>query len=167
MGAASDLNDLAADVLDACEQILEETAGPPARSYVSHELPALDCEQLTVHVTNIGEATSQLPDPLAAGNRRSRVNLTGLVVTIVRCYPTVDDRGRAPTVAALNDASALLNGDAWALWNGLWRARGTLFADCDLVFFDGLAPLPAQGGFAGWVFQLRFELGGYAAAGGS
>lgn len=168
MGAASDLHDLAADVLEAAVEILNsENAGAPDRAYVSHGPPALDCEQITVHVTNVGEAVTQTVDPLTPGVRKNRVNLTGLMVTVVRCYPTVDERGRPPKVDALNQAAALLNADAWALWNGLWRMRGDLFADCDLVFFDGVAPIVPQGGFAGWILQTRFELGGYQPALGS
>lgn len=170
MGAASDLHDLAADVLKACEQILDVTNGAPERAYVSHGLPALDCDpcdQLAVNVTNIGEAPSTAADPLSPGVRKSRVNLTGLAVTIARCYPTVDSRGRAPTADALTAASRDLNADAWALWNGLWRQRGDLFAACDLVLFDGMVPISPEGGCAGWLLQIRFELGGYDPLDGS
>jgi len=40
-----------------------------------------------------------------------------MVVVLVRCAPTVDDRGRAPTTQALNDAYRELLEDAAVVWN--------------------------------------------------
>lgn len=172
MGSASDLQDLAADVLDVAEQILAVTGGPPlVRSLVAHGAPALDCaDQLSVHVANVGEALTQATDPLAAGLRHARpgrINLTGLIVTLTRCYPAVDGEGNLPGADDETAASATLNADGWALWNGLYRARDVLFAACDLVFFDGIVPLPPQGACAGYIMQIRFELPGYPWPGGS
>ena len=166
--AAGDLHDLALDVLDAAAAILQGESEAAEHIYLSHGPPALDCpDQLTVHITTIGEAATQQTDPLAPGMRKARVNLTGLAVTITRCYPTVDDHGNAPPADELTAASARLNADGWALWNGLWRRRAELFSTCEAVFFDGLAALDAQGGIAGWVMPIRVELGGYAPVEGS
>lgn len=166
--AATDLQTLAEDVLDAGEQILEATNGAPAFRYISHGPPVFDCcPQLAVSITNIGEATTTAGDPLAIGSRKNRVNLTGLTVTLAHCHPVVDDEGDPPDAAARTAAAAALNADAWALWNGLWRMRGDLFADCDLVFFDGMVPIEPSGGCAGWVMVIRFELPGYDPLAGS
>ena len=170
--AAADLQALAEAVLDASEDILGTTGNEPIeRAFVSHGPPALDCcNQLAVHVAQIGEAATQAGTVLLPGMRHTfaRVNLTALMITVTRCHPTFDEEGRQPPSAAeLNEAAAMLNADAWALWNGLYRAQDDLFDACDLVFFDGMNPLPPQGGCAGWVMQIRFELQGYAPPVGS
>lgn len=168
MGAASDLQDLAEDVLAAAGQILQAETAPALRSFVAHGPPALDCcDQLAVHVATIGEAPTTGPTVLSPGLRHTsgRVNLTTLIVTISRCHPVLDADGQPPKAAELTAAAALLNADAWALWNGLYRMRDQLFAACDLVFFDGMVPLPPQGGCAGWALQIRFELPGYQTPG--
>ncbi len=171
MGAASDLQDLAEDVLAAAEQILATTGNPQiARAFVAHGPPALDCcNQLAVHIGAIGEAATQATSILQPGLRHSfaRINLTTLLITVTRCHPSLDDTGMPPDPDSLTEAAAMLNADAWALWCGLFRMRDELFEACDLVFFDGSTPLQPQGGCAGWVMQVRFELGGYAAPVGS
>jgi hypothetical protein len=169
--AASDLQDLAEAVLDASAQILAETGNPEIeRQFVSHGPPALDCcNQLAVHVAQIGEAATQAGTVLQPGLRHEtgRVNLTTLMITVTRCHPVLEDDGQPPPPADLTEASAMLNADAWALWTQLYRMKDTLFAACDLVFFDGSVPLPPQGACAGWVMQIRFELPGYAWPSGS
>lgn len=170
--AVGDLHDLAVAVLGAAEQILATAiGGTPERSFVCHGLPALDCcDQLTVNVGAIGEAATAPLTALGSGQRHrspGRVNLTTLVVTISRCYPSVADDGTPPSPTEQQAATETLNEDGWALWNGLFRQSGDLFAACDGVFFDGLVPLPPQGGCAGYVFQIRFELPGYDPGAGS
>jgi hypothetical protein len=168
---ADDLQTLAENVLTAAETILDTNGNEPIeRAFVSHGPPALDCcNQLAVHVAQIGEAATQATNVLQAGLRHNfaRVNLTTLMITVTRCHPTLDDGGTPPTPDELNDAAAMLNADAWSLWNGLYRMQDDLFAACDLVFFDGIVPLPPQGGCAGYVMAIRFELPGYPWPGGS
>jgi hypothetical protein len=167
--AVTDLQDLAEAVLDAAGDILATTGNPEiTRAFVSHGPPALDCcDQLAVHVANIGEAATQAGTVLQPGLRHAfaRVNLTALMITVTRCHPVLDGDGDPPTAAELNEAAAMLNADAWSLWTQLFRMQDTLFAACDLVFFDGIIPLPPQGGCAGYVMAIRFELGGYDAGG--
>jgi hypothetical protein len=172
VGSASDLQTLAEDVLDASGQILGTTGNPEIeRAFVSHGPPALDCcNQLAVHVAQIGEAATQAGTVLQPGLRHSfaRINLTALMITVTRCHPVLDDNGtQPPSPAELTEAAAMLNADAWALWNGLYRAQDVLFDACDLVFFDGMTPLPPQGACAGWMMQIRFVLEGYAPPAGS
>lgn len=170
--AAGDLHDLATAVLEAAQTLLATTAGGPAGdAFVCHGDPALDCcDQLTVNVIGIGEAATGPVTALGPGQRHrapGRVNLTALNVTMTRCYPVLDDDANIPAGAEQQAATAVLNEDGWALWNGLYRARDQLFTGCDSVFFDGLTPLPPSGGCAGWVFQIRFELAGYDPGAGS
>ena len=169
--AAADLQALAEAVLDASEDILATTGNPPIeRAFVCIGPPALDCcNQLAVNVGNIGEAATVIPNVLQPGLRHefSRVNLTALLITVTRCYAMPDDEGIPPSPAEQNADAAVLNADAWALWNGLYRMREVLFSDCDIVIFDGIIPLPPSGGCAGYVMQVRFELEGYAPPVGS
>jgi hypothetical protein len=163
--AADDLQNLAVAVKDAALVILDGNGNEPiVREFVSHGPPALDCcNQLAVHVAQIGEAATQTGNVLQAGLRHNaaRVNLTTLLTTVTRCHPVLEDDGNPPTAAELTAAAAMLNADAWSLWNGLYRAQDDLFSACDLVFFDGIVPLPPQGGCAGYVMAIRFELQGY------
>lgn len=169
--AAADLQDLAEAVLAASGEILDTTGNPEiARAFVSHGPPALDCcNQLAVHVAQIGEAATQAGNVLQPGLRHAfaRVNLTTLFITVTRCHSVIDEDGVPPSPAELTAAAATLNSDAWALWNGLYRMQDDLFDACDLVFFDGIVPLPPQGGCAGYVMAIRFELPGYAWPSGS
>ncbi len=171
MGSASDLQELAEDVLDASALILATTGNPEIeRAFVSHGAPALDCcNQLAVNVGQIGEAVTQAGSALQPGLRHSfaRVNLTTLLITVTRCVPVPDDMGNPPDADDLTASAAMLNADAWALWNGLYRMQDELFEACDLVFFDGSTPLPPQGACAGWMMQIRFELQGYTPFPGS
>jgi hypothetical protein len=172
VGVATDLQTLAENVLDAAGDILATTGSPEIeRAFVSHGPPALDCcNQLAVHIAQIGEAATQLGASILQPGLRhetGRVNLTALMITITRCHPVLDDEGDPPSPEELTEAAAMLNADAWALWSQLYRLKDDLFAACDLVFFDASVPLPPQGGCAGWVMQVRFELPGYAWPSGS
>ncbi len=171
MGSASDLQELAQDVLDASGLILATTGNPEIeRAFVSHGRPALDCcNQLAVNIATIGEAATNAGSVLQPGLRHSfaRINLTALLITVTRCHPVLDDDGQPPNPDQMTEAAAMMNADAWALWNGLFRMREELFEDCDLVFFDAAIPLEPQGGCAGFVLQVRFELQGYAPFPGS
>ena len=171
MGDANDLQALAEAVLAAAETILATDGNPPIeRAFVSHGPPALDCcNQLAVHVAQIGEAATNVGSVLQPGLRHEtgRVNLTALMITVTRCHPVLEETGQPPAPDALTEAAAMLNADAWSLWTQLYRMRDVLFAECDLVFFDGSVPLPPQGACAGWVMAIRFELPGYAWPNGS
>lgn len=171
MGNADALQELAEDVLAASGEILATTGNPEIeRAFISHGPPAMDCcNQLAVSVARIGEAPLFQGSILAPGLRHElgRINLTTMMITVTRCHPVLADGGRAPDPAELTEAAATLNADAWALWNCLNRMQDELFSACDLVFFDGVVPLPPEGGCAGFVMQLRFELQGYAWPSGS
>jgi hypothetical protein len=85
----------------------------PDRQYIALASPAQDCEQVTVSFQQayIGPPGDEAALPQRCESPRSAV----FQVVITRCVPVVDDRGRAPTVAALTNAAQVLMQDAWLL----------------------------------------------------
>lgn len=151
MGSADYLHDMASDLLAAAEAALDPARTGNAvidRTFVSHAEPAWDlCEhdQLTVHaVLGRHRQTSRQPcqvQPLIEWH-----------VQVVRCVPTVDDSGTAPTADALDVSAETLLVDLWCLLTGLYDAArtGGLADDCGQVSFGDCTPLGPSGGIAGW-----------------
>lgn len=166
--------EIAAELLGYCAAALEGGPdGAPARQYVSIGPPALDCEQLTVHVLQLGEAaTSPGPLPLDRGRRgvrAPRIDLTFMVVTVVRdCYPgpTSGNKPRPPDPAALDVAAQIIMRDGWLLWNSIPAAlrAGELWGACHFTLWEPLQPVPAQGGVAGWTLPMQVQIPGYSPA---
>jgi len=159
----SDLYDLAQEYLSACIDALDSVAtedatllGAPDRSFVTYANPAFDCPQLTVHVVPITESPSIAGGPMSA--KTLRINLITLVATSIRCVPDTTNMTQE------EEAARQLHADAWALWNHIFNMiRAGAFKDkCTEVWWDGLRPVPAQGGVAGWTLQLRVQLDGYS-----
>lgn len=115
--------DVAHILLDCAVEALEGTVyAAPARAYVNVGVPAHDdcCDgQLTVTIPRRFR-TSTFPDPdiriVQCGG-----GLVGLAfqVEIVRCYPTTDDNGDAPTVDQLEAASLQQMIEARAIYSAL------------------------------------------------
>lgn len=168
------LYDLAAELLGFCAAALDTLpAGAPARQYVAIGPPALDCEQLTVHVFQVGEATTSPLTPALERFERAvktpRVNLVFMVVTIARdCYPgpTGKNANRPPEPADLNAAARTISADGWLLWNVLPAAlrAGELWGSCNLTGWEPLQPIPPSGLIAGWTFPLQVKIDGFAPA---
>ena len=162
--AASELLDASINCLDTIPDFDASLEGAPARAFVAHGAPVLDCcDQLSVWVPQIGEAALS-PGGNAAGRKiAGKINHVFLTVTISRCYPVPGPKGDPPPVADIVAASRQLDADAWALWNCLYCLwiSGDLFTVCDEVFFDSLRPLGPQGGCAGWDLGIHISLDGY------
>lgn len=173
MGTGSDdLYALSVEYLTACLTALADTpAGPPSRYYISPGPPAWDCcDQLTVHTTGPATAdTFPLQPMLAPGHRaqnQGKVNLIGVVATILRCAPMLGEDGTLPDPIAFNTCSRQTCADMWAIWNHVSRAvrAKTLFtstSDQREVFFDPAVAQIQQGGCAGWGIGIRVALDGY------
>ena len=167
---ASGLYDAAKELLDYCVVVLDELpAGAPERRYVAFGLPAFDCEQLTVHAFQVGEAdvgpNETSMDRFKRGHPYPRVNMAFLVVTIARdCYPGPTGTTEAPAVADLVAASEVLYADGWALWNRLSSALrdGELFEACSLVGWEPLQPTNPDGGIAAWTMGVQVSLDGFS-----
>lgn len=168
----------AASLYDACAELLAAAAAsltdPPARQYVSPGPVALDCEQLTVHAAPISLADTDPSGPgVLQGARRASgvsVNLVGLVVTVVRCVPTIEEpsKGRLviPSVTTLDASARIVLADGWQLWNGIkqrHRANTLLPGSCRDVFIDPAIPITPSGGLGGWFLTVRTNLDGITA----
>lgn len=169
MADATDLHSLAEEFLSACEESLNTIPtfdasldGAPARSFVSHGIPAYDCcndGQLTVHVAAINEG------PLAFDGQSQitgRKNMVTFVATIVRCVP-VESGNFAPSPAELGAVGEQGNADAWAIWNHIFNLiqAEQLFALCSSIIWEGLRTINPQGGCAGHTLTIRAEVDGY------
>jgi hypothetical protein len=166
------LYDLAAELLGFCAAALDTLpAGAPDRQYVSIGPPALDCDQLTVHVLQVGEGqTSPANTPLDRMRRGvtvPRIELSFMVVTIVReCYPgpTGKQLTRPPEVADLNAAARIISADGWLLYNAVPAAlaAGELWGACNFTGWEPLQPIPASGNVAGWTFPMQVKIDGFS-----
>jgi len=120
--------DAAERLLTCVHQALAETPdGAPARHcVVPGALVAWDdCEcdggQLTVHVVNSVPSRDfpfQVTAPPFDPGCLYPYTVVHLVVTMLRCVPVQDDRGRPPTCAALSAAAHTALSDRWAMQRG-------------------------------------------------
>ena len=170
MAAADDLYQIAAEFLAVSVDALDAhtTLGAPERQYVSHNQPALDCEQITVHTSLLGEADLAAgPGALARAHaiNRGGLPLVTLSVTNVRCVPTLIESGGevfAPPASELDASARTLNEDVWVLWLGITESlkHGTLAQICSGAERLGAVPLGPEGGFGGWVLTYRYPIPG-------
>ena len=160
------LADVAVELLDAAtDALVQATTGhaPPSEAWVSHAAPVSDycCDggQVTVHLASLdhepfGTFNTEPPSQNCASTPTARY-----VITVRRCYPSLDTTGKAPTPSAMDDASAMLLADLWAILTELYdrRAAGTLFSAptlCADVEIGVAEPEEPQGGCAGWTVPV-------------
>ncbi len=167
------MHEAAQTLLDLTATLMGTTVGgPPALSYLSPGLPAFDynCDQAAVWVTAITEEqTSPLTPIPQVGQRPSTgwLNLVTLAALAGRCIRVGKSTGNGyapPTSAVLTEDSEKVMEDIWALWEGVHYAirEQDLFGGlCQDIKFQGITPLTPQGGFAGCVLSVQFELAGY------
>jgi len=113
---------LTQEVLDCCCSALEKTiCGCPDRAFVSAGAVAWDrcCDggQLWVGVERVF-AYDRFPAPATVVNCMPPL-AADLVVGILRCAPTVNDQGEAPSCDALSASAAQVYEDAYAVVNGV------------------------------------------------
>ncbi|MFB8402211.1 hypothetical protein [Streptomyces sp. NPDC055912] len=180
------VHELAETVLGCVCQALETTAaadtdqpGCPCRACVVPGPPAWDCcdepcdtdgvgagGQLTVHVARIF-ATSSFPvdDRVVQGGRNCQPPAaTGveLVVTLLRCAPTMDERGGPPSCEDMAAAARIVHVDTATIYNALLcglpttgtRRRGPTF------FLGAHKVLEQQGGCMGVEQRVTVALPG-------
>lgn len=156
-GGVTVIADLLSDLLSTAVGLLTT---PPERQLVVHgDDFAHDCEMLAVHVSSIGFGTIAPPN---GGRSCIVVPSVTLVVTLLRCWPTITTDG-APTAEAITTAAVALADDGSALALGFANCDG-LFPSVDQVscddvsFVPGLDPIAPEGGLAGWTFTLDVTL---------
>lgn len=168
------VHQLAAELLDKCEQVLATTVGGiPPSVFLSPGLPALDrqCDTLCVYETAPSvNGAGETPSFPGASLRFAAIMFIGLSVQAVRCVPIAREKNgvwKYPTDEQLTEAAEKVMEDGWALWNGVVSELrdGDLFeTPCQAVEFVSLTPLDPQGGMAGWTLALAVDLQGYDVA---
>lgn len=147
------------DLLDVAEAAIAENGASPSpeRRIVAHGSVAHDCELLAVHLVFV---RPKVIDPRS--ERCGILHVATVVATLVRCYPTVGERGKPPTAAALTEAGRDLATDGQALWKGLTRAwalgEWPVGIPCSAVTWGALEPIAPLGGFAGWRVEASVRL---------
>lgn len=151
--AATLESDLLAASIDALTPLdgSDPRVGAPSLTFVGHTTPAADCDLLSVHSNGwtfeTGESCLVIPT-------------LELVVTLWRCWPSVDGNGNPPSGPVITAAALDLAVDGQALVRELGRARlnGTLFPTanmgCTNVSFVDVTPLAPAGGLAGWTVTI-------------
>ena len=77
------------------------------------------CGMLVVAPERIYRSTTFFTEATDPEDCNAGFLVVELVVIVIRCVPTVDDRGRAPTAHALNEAYRDLLEDAAVVWNSI------------------------------------------------
>ncbi|MGW6414357.1 hypothetical protein [Streptomyces sp. NPDC055055] len=156
----------------------EEQPGCPCRAFLSPGPPAWECceepcgvnggagGQLTVHVARI-YPTSSFPvdERVVQGGRNCQTPTTTaveLVVTLLRCTPTMDERGGPPAPEDLTAAARTVHVDTVTIYNALLcclpttgtRRRGPTF------FLGAQKVLEQQGGCTGVEQRVTVALPG-------
>jgi hypothetical protein len=172
MPGPGDLEAFAEEFLAACVGALDSIpdvesglGGSPARQFVTHGRPVLDCcDALMVSIDNVIESpTGRVPGATSKSFKTGWTNLVTLIATISRCIPVPDAHGNPPPVGEMQASARQLNADNWALWNHIHHlaAAGEIFEQCGEVYFDSIRALQPSGGCGGWVMQVRASLDGY------
>lgn len=170
----SDVNTLDQYATDYLAVVLEALALtdaglPDGPAYVAPSIPALDCpEGVTVHVQTLNwiptSPTSPAPVIDMRAAWRGMVQAT-LVAQFWRCQPVPDGvAGTMPSSAQMTAAGKKSDQDVWVVWNMIVNRirQGVIFnGNCPPNGVDPPAPIQAQGGSAGWAFQVRPQIDGY------
>lgn len=132
----------------------------PSTVVLSHGEPPLEwcCDDgmLTVHLPNVTHNLAfRTEQPQVPCGVEPRVTF---VITVARCWPTMDDQGRLSS-AAVDTAAADQLEDLWCLLTELYDrlAAKTLFpgqTTCDEAEIGEATPLDAEGGCAGWTVEV-------------
>lgn len=175
MAGPSDLFDTAQELLAAAAAALETTPGGGiAYQAVWQGLPVWDCPpMLTVHAGGPSIAPTTAGPVLGPMQRivvTGEVNIVSFTVTVLRCVPSLLQRGQStvlPSAADETASSQVCYADAWAVWNYLKNAHraGTLFqrpsGRREFALIQAL-PLRTSGAAGGWEIHVGVEVGGYA-----
>lgn len=130
----------------------------PDRRYVSPGEPVADCEQLTVHASNIrtgAGASNELTRPESLPKASLLVvTVAEIQVTVMRCVHTVTVGGQLPDAHDLDDDGRLMARIGQALWYGLVAESvdGSLWPlqVKPVVLWRTCTQVPPQGGIAAW-----------------
>lgn len=159
------------DLLTACENAYTQAGAPtvPSRRFVTHGVPVVEGEQLTV---NSGGVSATHPFPLAQLRAVKTTVVPSALVTIEvwrSCWPAADVTSPSktlPSPAKFTAAAEALAKDAATLfgWIGQLAADGGLLpslptiATASDVSLSPMVPLGPQGTLAGWRWPIAVKL---------
>ena len=163
---------IANDVMDACVAAYGQDGAPnvPARTFITHGIPTVTGEQLTV--ATLGISTVH-PFPLAQlrAVRTNAVGSTGMSIEVWRsCWPTFEASSPVnktrPSPSTYTEAASALLLDAATIWG--WIAdqvtQGTLIpsistiADASDVSISPMIPMGPQGTYVGFKLPIAVKL---------
>lgn len=165
------LQTMATDLMTACTVALNTSPalGAPTRTFVAHNTPIVEGEELTVWVAGVRSAK---PVPLTRiGAVKTSILITAdLTVDLWRdCWPQPQVNNvskQLPEPAALTAAARRLQSDAGALWGYVAQlaALGTLFPNLPTldnagdVAVGSMTPLGPQGTLVGWRWPFQVKV---------
>lgn len=155
------LTRLTQELLDcACSSLEKTQCGCPSRAFVAVGTVAWDscCDggQLWVAVDRIFPY-GQFPGPISGALNCAPPLAADIVIGILRCAPTLNDQGEAPTAEALSLSAAAVLEDAYTLETGILcclaeHARARPFV------VGNQRPLGPTGGCVGMELRLTVAL---------
>lgn len=144
-------------LLDAVEAAAVDAAWAlPDRRYVHVGAVAYDCEQVAVQTDQIGRGTTS--ETFAGEVLPADVWTASFRVHLIRCVPTLDDQGRAPSVNELNGAAYGQHRDGAVLTLFLLTHLKSLDAVCTSVAAGPAVAVGPDGGFGGWTLDVAVAL---------
>lgn len=170
-GAATDLFDAAAQVLNFCAVVLDELpVGAPERQFIPIGYPAIDCPTLAVFLLPLGPgpfAPSTSPgDPLRQGHPYPVLDLVVFQVQVWRCWPSTPDGkqiAKAPKPEQYTNAAEILYRDTWQLWNAFREGfnLGLLDGPCKMLQATQAQAIQPDGGYAGVSLLVTAQIDGF------
>lgn len=119
------LYDVAQIILACARDALDETfAGAPEKSYVvigtpAHDDCCADGGQLTITLTRQYASTQFPSEDITQVQCGPAFTALDLDVEIVRCHPSIDELGRAPTIEEMENAAQTAYVDMLTVWNAV------------------------------------------------
>lgn len=131
----------------------------PARRYVAEGPPAYDCEQVVVAFARSYPGLPFQENPAAPVLRATLLRSVTLAVHVVRCIPTISDRGVFPKVEALDASARNLLVDAFLVPGALVRGyhAGAFAGLCDGFGVREVVPAEPSGGFGGIIATVDVQ----------
>lgn len=161
MPTPDQLANLGPDLLASLTALLPTLGAPvPERRYVHAGEVAYDCEQLVVALERVvpGTPTREQQEWRPLGGAAGRT--AQLAVHLVRCVPTMSDRGNPPRVADLDALATQQYVDSLALpiaartgWkDGAWGST------CDAIYWAETVPNGPLGGYCAIILRLLVQV---------
>lgn len=156
-------------IWDVCQDVLQAVvtrhgAPLPSRQYVAAGLPAWDCELVAVWCESTAGFDANVAVEAVEAIRRAAAHSMRygiFVVTVTRCAPALDHRGRPPSVADEETVARLLYEDAQRILNSLLAAeKAGELGDCNGVAFQQWNTIGPEGGYVAGELRVRIGLAG-------